>query len=172
MYRETVLECVGAERLAALRRHPTRLRLLVGLAPGRSRAVAVAIAAASAITRRPSAWMVPHAVEVRALASPAELADAILTSSAFPPFTPLGRIGGRVAVDGGVVESVPLGLLSPGTERIALLTLPRPRQPLPPSVRVIAPARPIEVAMWDYASVERITRVYDQGRRAGDQLRG
>src|SRR5690242_11680730 len=107
IYRETVLECVGAERLAALRRHPTRLRLLVGLAPSRSPAVAVALAAAAAIARRPNPLFRPHALEARALATPEELADAILVSSAFPPFTPLGRIAGRVAVDGGVVEAVP-----------------------------------------------------------------
>lgn len=170
MYRDTVLECVDGERLARLRAHPTRLRLLVGLAPGRSSALAVALAASAAVRRRTSRWMAPHALEVSELETPVELAQAILTSSAFPPFTPVARIGGRVALDGGLVESVPLGLLGPG-ERIALLTLPRPHQPLPPSVRVIAPARPLEVAMWDYASVERITRVYDQGRRAGEALR-
>jgi predicted acylesterase/phospholipase RssA len=115
--------------------------------------------------------MAPYALEARALATPEDLVAAILASSAFPPFTPVARILGRVALDGGLVESVPLGLLS-GGERVALLTLPRPRQPLPPSVRVIAPAEPLDVAMWDYASVTRITRVYDQGRRAGEALAG
>jgi predicted acylesterase/phospholipase RssA len=170
MFRETVLECVDARRLAALRAHPSRLRFLVGVGPLRSRALAVALATTTVITKRPSPLIAPHVIDVRDLATPEALADAILASSAFPPFTPLPIIGGRAAIDGGVVQSVPLRLVSARAHVTALLTRPRPWRPLPPSVRVIAPAHTLPVALWDYADAARITATYDAGRRAGERI--
>ena len=169
MYRETVLECVTRERFAALQQSPSRVRFLVALAP-RLRPLAVLLASTVIVTKGRAPLMRAHAIDVRALDGPDALADAILASSAFPPFTPMPRIAGRLAVDGGVVEMVPLSLASPGARVTAVLTRPRPWRPLPPSVRVIAPRRELPVAMWDYSDERGITVAYDEGRRAGEAI--
>ncbi len=170
MYRETVLECLSGEKFAELRRSPTALRFLVGVGPARSRALVLALAATAAITRRPAPLVAARAIDARALASPAALADAILASSAFPPFTPLPLVDGRFAIDGGVVESVPLSLLTAGARVTAILTRPTPWRPLPPSVRVIAPREPLPIAIWDYADEPRLRATWDAGRRVGESL--
>lgn len=171
MYRETLLECMSEARLRALQRHATRLRFLVALGPFRSRALSVGLAVITPLTKLPLRGLFSaHAVDVRDLASPGALADAVLASSAFPPFTPVPRIHGRPALDGGVYESVPLSLLSGEGERIAILTRPTPWQRLPPSVRVIAPREHLAVALWDYADERAITSAWDAGRRAGESL--
>lgn len=170
MFRDAVLECVSPARFAMLCQSPTRLRFLVGVGPLRSPMLTVLLAAATGITKRPTRFIDTHVVNVRDLSGPEELVSAILASSAFPPFTPLPRIGGRPGIDGGVVESVPLRLASPHAERVAILTRPTPWRPLPPSVRVIAPRSPLPVSIWDYASEPRIQATFDAGRRRGDEL--
>ena len=173
MYRDTILECVSPSRFLELQRQPMRIRILIGVGPVRSAAVAVALATYTAVTRRRSPFITPHIVDVRDLSGPEALADAILTSSAFPPFTPLARLagyGGRPGIDGGAVELIPLSLASAGAEVTAILTRPAPPRPLPWSVRQIAPVEPLPVALWDYANERRLTETYDIGRRAGELL--
>ena len=96
----------------------------------------------------------------------------MLASSSVPPFLPGRRINGRPVIDGGVVESVPLGLATPGADITAILTRMTPWHPLPPTVRVLAPPEDLGIAIWDYANPRAIERAYDLGRRAGDRLRG
>jgi hypothetical protein len=171
MYRETILECIDGDRLRALRCHATRLRFLVALGPFRSRTLSVALAAMTPLTKRPLGGVFSaHAVEIRSLRDPTALADAVLASSAFPPFTPVPRIEGRPALDGGVYESVPLSLLPRDCERVAILTRPTPWQPLPPSLRVISPREQLPVAMWDYADERAIMIAWDAGRRVGEEI--
>lgn len=170
MFRETLRECLTPARFAALQQGRPRLRLLIGLGP-RSRWWTTLAAAATFAARRPLGLFAPHVVEVERLAHAEELVEAILHSSAFPPFTPLPVIAGRVAVDGGAVEAVPLGLCPPGAEVTAILTRPASARPLPPVARVLAPRAPLSVRMWDYADERALVATYDAGRQLGDEIR-
>lgn len=83
------------------------------------------------------------------------LVDAILASTAVPGLLPPAVINGRHYLDGGLVNSIPLGhAIELGADRIFILQVGRFTQPLHP------PRRPWEVALvaFEIARRHRYTR--------------
>lgn len=101
--------------------------------------------------------------------TPEDLADLILASSCTPPFTPILHLHGRPALDGGMVDNVPVGALGhvPGGAPGATLVLLSRRYPRPlPSTQdrlYVQPSRPVPVKGWDYANPEGIRAAYALG---------
>ena len=65
-------------------------------------------------------------ISVRDLEVRADLAATIAASSSVPPFMPIGRVGARPALDGGLVDNVPVEPLTEleaaGQQTLVLLT--------------------------------------------------
>lgn len=170
MYRGALEEILDEARFQRLRAGPPALRFLLGVGPGRSRAVAVGLAAAAVFRGRTPRWLGTRVVEVEALQRPAELVGAVLASSAFPLFTPLPRHGGSVIIDGGAAEPVPLSALRAARRPLLVLTRPRPVRPLPPGLDYVAPPAPLGLSTWEYSDEPGLRRVYEVGLRAGERF--
>jgi predicted acylesterase/phospholipase RssA len=99
-----------------------------------------------------------------------ELADLILQSSCTPPMTPLYRRDGRVVLDGGVVDNVPVETVADAGSTLVLLSRPYAPEALPqtPNRTYVQPSRPTPIQKWDYSSPDLVQQTYDLGRRDGE----
>jgi len=102
--------------------------------------------------------------------------DAVLASSATPFVTRLPRRDGRVYVDAGFVENVPVRALSEAGRAgrvLVLLTRAADERTLPrsPTRLYLAPVEDVPIAKWDYTSPARIEAAYEAGRRDGRRAR-
>lgn len=110
------------------------------------------------------------AFDARQCETPEELADLIISSSATPPFTSLGRFQGNRLLDGGIVDNVPAFLADEVPDvrhNLVLMTRPYPshitgRQG---SRLYIAPACTLPVNRWDYTRPELIDATIQAGER-------
>lgn len=169
MYRDALREVVSEAAFARLRSGP-RVRILVGAGPGPSRSLATALAAVAVVRGRTPRALRAHIIDVHELRHRDDLVDAVLSSSAFPPFTPLPLHNGRALIDGGAVEPVPLSVLGEARRPLIVLTRPQPPRPLPPGVARVAPSAPLGVSTWQYADEPALRRVYEAGLRTGDRF--
>lgn len=112
----------------------------------------------------------PLVVDMRACDRVDELADLVLSSSATPPFTPLGRFGGRRLLDGGLIDNVPAFVAdaAPGVRRnLVMLTRPYPPEVLGRrgSRLYVAPREPVPIERWDYTRPHALEDTVDRGER-------
>ena len=152
--------------------HPPRL---LGAALG-----SLAAAAVHEIERRVTKRLHPRwvgflgfrtsTVRARDCTTPEELVHAIFQSSAAPPVFPVTRRNGRPALDGGLVENVPLSAVADCRRPLVLLS--RHVRSLPRLGRELfaCPSGPVPVATWDFSSPERIVATYELGRRDGEKF--
>ena len=106
-------------------------------------------------------------VRARDCSSPEELVHAIFQSSAAPPVFPVTRRNGHPALDGGLVENVPLSAVAECRRPLVLLsrhlrTLPRPGREL-----YACPSKPVPVSTWDFSSPGKIIETFELGRIDG-----
>ena len=116
-------------------------------------------------------WLGFHAeyATVRGCRTPEAPADLVLASSCTPPFTPLLLHGGRLALDGGIADNVPVAALGDAAG-VTLVLLTRRYRRLPAHAsRVYAqPSADVPVSSWDYTNPAGLQAAYDLGRRDGD----
>ena len=100
------------------------------------------------------------------------LTDLILCSSCTPPVTPQYRRDGRVVLDGGIYDHIPVEAVRHERRTLVLLTKQYPESWLPRvNGRVyVQPSEPIPVAKWDYTSPDLIQRAFDLGRADGERF--
>ena len=108
----------------------------------------------------------PEIVTVQSCQSPDELMDLILASSCTPPITPFYRFGGRTALDGGLVDNVPILALGK-FQGSTLVMLSRRYSTLPEKngVRYVQPSEELQIAKWDYTNPDLLQKTYDLGRK-------
>jgi predicted acylesterase/phospholipase RssA len=110
-------------------------------------------------------------VPVSSCREPQELADLILASSCTPPVVPVMRRQGRVVLDGGLVDNVPLLAIAPG-EGPTLVLLSRRYAPRlltgHVGVTYLQPSRDITISKWDYTNPQGIQAALDLGRQDGE----
>jgi len=184
VYRQGLLEILDQEALARLRQGP-EVRILLARPPAWAGAVGGTLLGFACYflekhLKRPlhPTWSQrlgfrPVVVRADECRDGRELARLILASSSTPPIVPVQRWGGRPALDGGLVDNVPLLALKP-QERPALVLLTRRHPPGllqgHPGLTYVQPSRPIPVAKWDYTSPERLQAAFDLGRRDGEEF--
>lgn len=178
MYRGTILETTDEGMLARLREGP-QIRVLLAhppehWAPGPAAALGLASYRAEGWITRTVHPTWPRRLGFRSqvvtandCSSPKELADLILQSSCLPPLVPILRRGGEPVIDGAVIDNVPVGLVAEARSTLVLLTRQYRKLPRRPGVEYLQPSEKIPVALWDYASPERIEATFQLGLRDG-----
>jgi len=110
----------------------------------------------------------PEIVSIRSCETPEMLAALILASSCTPPFTPVLRWNGAVALDGGLIDNVPYRAVAHIGGRTLFLLTRSYRPHSLPSVRehaYIQPSRPIAISKWDYTNPEGLLETYELGKQ-------
>ena len=111
-------------------------------------------------------------VRVQDLAGPDELLGALMASASVPPFMPVGRITGMAALDGGLVDNVPVEPLAPVEARggSTLVLLSRRYRALPATRgrTYVQPSAPVAVGQFDITNADGIRAAYALGRRDGE----
>jgi predicted acylesterase/phospholipase RssA len=171
MYRDALLEAFAGEAFAQLLAQPIRLRLATSRVPGRSLAVAMGLGVLFLLRRQPPPLLQVHVIEAHDLTSREDLADAVLASSAFPPFTPVPQRHDHQLIDGGAVAPVPHQALDGARQPLFILTRPQPLWPMPAGAHYIAPETDLGVSTWDYSDEALLRRVYEAGLRSGEHFR-
>ena len=182
IYRDTILQCIDREALARLHQGPN-LRILFARLPawlGPKTGVAAGLLAYEfeklISPRLHPRWGASLGFregigEVRDCESPEALADLILCSSCTPPFTPVFHREGEAVLDGGLLDNVPVGLLSPDLENVLVL-LSRTYDPDllagVPGRTYAQPSMEIPISKWDYTSPQGLAATRDLGRRDGE----
>ena len=182
IYRNTLLEIIDANALATIHAGP-QLSVPVARKPtwlgARSSFIVAGFAGVidGAFGGSVHARIAPKLgfsvdyVSVDTCRTPEELADLVLASSCTPPFTPLLWYGGRPALDGGIVDNVPVAALGV-TQGATLVLLTRRHRKLPahPSHVYVQPSTDVPVAIWDYTNPVGLQATYDLGRRDGEKF--
>ncbi|BBM03188.1 patatin-like phospholipase family protein [Microbulbifer sp. GL-2] len=99
----------------------------------------------------------------------------ILSSSCTPPFTPRLWWQGMEALDGGVVDNVPVGGIDPGKGRVLILLTRRYRGCPDWFTRrngeqlwtYIQPSKPPPISVWDFTNAEGLRSACEMGRHDG-----
>ena len=109
-------------------------------------------------------------VRARDCSTPEELVHAIFQSSAAPPVFPVTVHNGHPALDGGLVENVPLSTVTECRRPLVLLS--RHVHSLPRGGRELYayPSRPIPVSTWDFSSPDKIIETFELGRSDGERF--
>ncbi len=107
--------------------------------------------------------------------TPEEAADLIMCSSCSAPLLPLHRFNGKIAIDGGVYDNVPVYAIGEDEKRGDMLVLltkqfdPR-RIPKIKGRVYVQPSENPPVNMWDYTNPDGLQKAYDIGRRDGESF--
>ncbi len=114
----------------------------------------------------------PEFIRVQDLASPAELSAALMASASVPPFMPVGRVGGMVALDGGLVDNVPTEPLLPieaqGGKTLVILSRLYRAFPAVKGRTYIQPSSPVPVGQFDITNPAGIRKAYEMGLQDGE----
>lgn len=179
MYRGTIESTTDEAMLAALKEGPEIHVLLAHAPAGWHPAVAAAVGLVSYRLERKLARRIrarwPQRLGYRAAllradtcTTAAELADVILQSSCVPPLMPLMHRDGRSVLDGALIDGVPVEQVAQRGPTLVLLSRHDDELPQRDGVLAIRPSAPVPVALWDYASPQRIQATFDLGRRDGE----
>jgi hypothetical protein len=110
-------------------------------------------------------------VSTHAVASPGELVDALMATSSVPPFMPIGRVGQGRALDGGLVDNVPVDKLIPveqaGGRTLVLVTRRYANLPDVAGRTYLQPSQPIPVGKFDITNAAGIRAAYELGLKDG-----
>ena len=168
-YRALVNRLVTVPRWQELHRHPTRLRILIGLSPGRSRLVAGALAFTAFRLRRSVPGLTPYVIEAQQCHQRDEFINAMLASAAVPIACPLPLIADRVAVDGSTITPIPLCAAEGSLRPLLVLTQLPPPRPIPSHLQRVAPDNDLTHSAWDLGNEQGLRSLYEQGLMAGQR---
>jgi hypothetical protein len=114
----------------------------------------------------------PEYLSLRCLATPADLVAALLASASVPPFMPVGRVGGLAALDGGLVDNVPVEPLraveARGSRTLVVLSRLYKSHPQVPGRLYVQPSRPVPVGQFDITNPNGILEAYEMGLSDGE----
>ena len=111
-------------------------------------------------------------IRARDCSTPEELVHAIFQSSAVPPVFPVTLRDGHPALDGGLVENVPLSTVAECRRPLVLLS--RHLRDLPRGGRELyaCPSRPVPVSTWNFSSPDKVIETFELGRGDGTRFVG
>jgi len=183
MYRSLIEAIIDEEALERLKRGP---EVLIGRArKPRRLPLALAIPLGIATYQVEKKWRSPvhpkggrvigfrpEFVRVRDLPAPSDLLAALMVSASVPPFMPVGRIGGMAALDGGLVDNVPVEPLraveEQGGKTLVILSRLYRAFPRAPGRTYVQPSEPVPIGQFDITNPTGIRRAYEMGLRDGE----
>ena len=184
MYRELMLKSLDAEALRKLREGP-KIHIAISRPPASMgpRTAAIAGIVAYLIDKRVYGCVHPR-LPARLGFSPEilsaqdcdtaeSLADLVLASSCTPPFTPIVRVCGQTALDGGLYDNVPAHAISKKDASCLILLTRRYKEAAIPKIPCrlyVQPSQPLPISKWDYTSPEKMQKTFDIGRKDGAQF--
>ncbi|MCO6185908.1 patatin-like phospholipase family protein [Rhizobium sp. L1K21] len=114
-------------------------------------------------------WLSTHDMQ-----SPAELVEAILSTSAVPPFMAVGHAGGRACLDGGLVDNPPTLRLTEteknGGKTLLIFTRFRRTPPLAPNRTIVGPSEDITVNKFTIGDANGLRAAYELGLKDGEKF--
>ncbi|HEX2555339.1 MAG TPA: patatin-like phospholipase family protein [Microvirga sp.] len=163
----------GPDLLIALARKPRRLPLGLAIPLG---IAAYQIEKAWAAPVHPRGGRAlgfrPEFVRVQDLAGPADLVAALMASASVPPFMPVGRVGGLAALDGGLVDNVPVepleAVAARGGRTLVILSRRYKAFPPVPGRLYVQPSAPVPIGQFDITDPDGIRRAYEMGLADGE----
>lgn len=183
MYRDLIEAFLDDAALARLRDGPD---ILIGLARKPKRLpLALAVPLGIATYQIEKKWRAPvhpkggralgfrpEFVRVQDMPSAAEVRAALMASASVPPFMPIGRVGGMVALDGGLVDNVPaeplLDIEASGGRTLVILSRLYRDFPTAKGRTYTQPSEPVPVGQFDIANPEGIRKAYEMGLKDGE----
>lgn len=186
MYREVILHTMGSGEMKKLHKGPDILVLLARPPRLLGPRGATLLGMAAYNLERKISYPVhpklaeklgfsPEVVPVKACATPGDLAELILASSCTPPFVPVMRWNGKISLDGGLIDNVPVRALGEAAgETLILLTRQYPLEKIPrvPGRTYVQPSEPIPITKWDYTNPSGLQSAFDLGRRDAERFLG
>lgn len=184
IYRRALHTLLGGARFERLRQCGTDVRIAYARPPkwpGTRTAVALGLAAYSLersfVKPLHPTWgrrlgFTRHVGRLAECPDVDSLVSLIVASSCAPPFTALQHLDGKPALDGGLVDNVPVDVVEPDRPTLVLASRRYPgRAPIfMLGMRTyVQPSRPIPVSRWDYTVPALYEAVYRLGRKDGER---
>lgn len=186
IYRVALKTLLGGEHFTRLQRNAPEIRVVYARTPRALglRASAVLALIADQVDKHARKTLHPgfarrvgfttEIERVQDCSSDDDLVALILASSCTPPFTPVLFRRGGPALDGGLVDSVPVAAVDPAPVTTLVLTTrryPEYAQIFGISGRIyVQPSRRIPVSSWDYTAPELCERTFVLGRSDGEEF--
>lgn len=114
----------------------------------------------------------PESISVQQCETTQQLLELLFASSGRPPFMPIGQYAGKPALDGSLVDNVPLNTVMSQLHKKTLVLLTQTYAKLPqlPNRIYVQPSRPIPMASWDCTDPNRIQMTYELGVKDAQQF--
>lgn len=183
LYRDLIATVFGPLELAALRAapeiliqvtHPPRwmpAMVAAYAAIGAYQVEKVVLGAAHSRAGRHVGLTAGH-VSTHQLETPEALVEALMGTAAVPPFMPVGRINGRPALDGGLVDNPPIDRIAmveaKGGRTLVLTTRAGKTIPATETRTVVQPSVPIVTSRFAVTDGEAIRAAYELGLKDGE----
>jgi predicted patatin/cPLA2 family phospholipase len=183
LYRDLIATVFGPLELAALRAAPEIL-IQVTHPPRWMPAIVAAYAAIGAYQVEKVVLGAAHSragrhvgltaghVSTHQLETPEALVEALMGTAAVPPFMPVGRIDGRPALDGGLVDNPPIDRIATveakGGRTLVLTTRAGKTIPATETRTVVQPSVPIVTSRFAVTDGEAIRAAYELGLKDGE----
>ena len=102
-----------------------------------------------------------------------EAADLIMCSSCTPPFVPILRHNGKITLDGGIIDNVPVSAIGADADGGRMLILmsrihKENRIPKIPGRVYVQPSVNPPIGKWDYTNPDGLQQAYDEGCSDGE----
>lgn len=111
-------------------------------------------------------------VNLKEVAGTADAVAALMASASVPPFMPVGRVGGLAALDGGLVDNVPIDPLlaveAAGGRTLVLLSRRYRSHPEVEGRTYVEPSEAVPVGQFDITNPDGIRRAYEMGLADGE----
>ena len=102
---------------------------------------------------------------------PSELVDALMATASVPPFMPVGRVQGRAALDGGLVDNPPLLKLeeaeSTGGKTLLIATRPGAPYEAIGSRTIVRPSEVLGLSRFSVTDASGLRAAFELGKRDG-----
>lgn len=183
LYRDLIATVFGPLELAALRAapeiliqvtHPPRwmpAMVAAYAAIGAYQVEKIVLGAAHSRAGRHVGLTAGH-VSTHQLETPEALVEALMGTAAVPPFMPVGRIDGRPALDGGLVDNPPIDRIAmveaKGGRTLVLTTRAGKTIPATETRTVVQPSVPIVTSRFAVTDGEAIRAANELGLKDGE----
>ncbi|MBL8572777.1 MAG: patatin-like phospholipase family protein [Hyphomicrobiaceae bacterium] len=113
----------------------------------------------------------PHFAAIRGMSGAGEMIEALMASASVPPIMPVGTVDGAPALDGGLVDNVPVDpvvdIERAGGRSLVLLTRPYRQVPTVAGRVYVQPSQRIPVGQFELTNPGGIRAAYELGLKDG-----